>query len=97
VAGYLPVVIEDKADPYGHAANSAEKLPSFTYRVLAGDQPLPVPDPKTGAITPGKTVAKTYRLEGNLCRRIIAPGAQTPAEAHPDPVVEKKDKGKKRK
>ena len=97
VAGYLPVVIEDKADPYGHAANSAEKLPSFTYRVLAGDQPLPLPDKVTGAITPGKTVAKTYRLEGNICRRIVAPGAQTPAEAHPDPVVEKKDKGKKRK
>jgi SH3-like domain-containing protein len=95
VAGYLPVVIADKADPYGHAANSAEKLPSFTYRVLAGDQALPVPDAKTGAIKPGRTIAKTYRLEGNLCRRLIAPGAATPAEAHPD-VVEKKDKAKKR-
>ncbi len=89
VAGYLPVVIGESSDPYGHAANSAEKLPSFTYRVLAGDQPLPVPDPKTGAIKPGRTIAKTYRLEGNICRRIVAPGAQ-PAEAHPEPVVEKK-------
>ena len=91
VAGYLPVVIDARADPYGHAANSQEKLPSFTYRVLAGDQPLPVPDAKTGAIKPGSTVAKTYRLEGNICRRIIAPG-QAPAEAHPDPVLEKKKK-----
>jgi hypothetical protein len=74
VAGYLPVVIAEKADPYGKSAESMEKLPSFTYRVLAGGQPLPVPDPTTGAIKPGKTVTKTYRLEGNICRRLIARG-----------------------
>jgi SH3-like domain-containing protein len=96
VAGYLPVEIGTSADPYGHAANSAEKLPSFTYRVLAGDQAIPTPDTVTGAIKPGKMVAKTFRLEGNLCRRIVAPGTVTPPEAHPDIVVEKKDKGKKR-
>jgi SH3-like domain-containing protein len=95
VAGYLPVVIGTSTDPYGHAANSAEKLPSFTYRVLAGDQAIPVPDPKTGEIKPGRTVAKTYRLEGNLCRRIVAPGTGSEALAHPDVVVEKKKKVKK--
>ena len=96
VAGYLPLVIDNRADPYTHAANSTEKLPAFTYRVLAGDQPLPQPDAKTGAIKPGRTIEKTYRLEGNICRRLIPPGAQPPAEAHPDPVPEKKDKVAKR-
>jgi SH3-like domain-containing protein len=96
VAGYLPVVIGTSTDPYGHAANSAEKLPSFTYRVLAGDQAMPTPDAKTGEIKPGRMVTKTYRLEGNLCRRIGAPGAGNEAEAHPDVVVEKKVKGKRK-
>jgi SH3-like domain-containing protein len=97
IAGYLPVVIADKADPYSKAANAAEKLPSFTYRVLAGDQEIPVPDGTTGLIKPGRTLTKTYRLEGNICRRLIAPGTQAPAEAHPDPEPVKKVKAGKRK
>jgi hypothetical protein len=96
VAGYLPVVISEKADPYGKSAEAMEKLPSFTYRVLAGGQALPVPNAATGEIKPGRTVAKTYRLEGNVCRRLIAPGAQPPEEFHLV-VEEKKEKGKKRK
>jgi len=95
VAGYLPVVIADKADPYGKSAEAMEKLPSFTYRVLAAGQALPVPDATTGEIKPGKMVAKTYRLEGNICRRLIAPGTQGPEEFHPV-VEEKKDKGRKK-
>lgn len=98
IVGYLPMEIANKADPYEKSPEAAEKLPSFTYRVLAGDQPLPIPDPTTGLIKPGRTIAKTYRLEGNICRRLIAPGVDQPAEAHPDPEVEKKDKvGKRRK
>jgi SH3-like domain-containing protein len=96
IAGYLPVTIEDKSDPYSKAANATEKLPSFTYHVLAGDQAIPVPDTETGLIKPGRTVAKTYRLEGNLCRRLIQPGTQAPLEAHPDPEVAKKTKAKKK-
>lgn len=91
IAGYLPVVIGANIDPYGHAENSKIQLPAFAYRVLAGDAAIPTPDPTTGLLTPGKTIEKTYRLEGNLCRRIlIAPGTQPPAEAHPDPEPEKK-------
>ena len=44
----------------------------------------------TGAIVPSKTVLKTYRLEGNLVRRVIQPGTTAPGEAHPEPVSEKK-------
>ena len=97
IAGYLPVEIEQIADPYGKSANSQQRLPGFTYQVLAADAAMPVPDPVNGSIKPGKTVAKTYRLEGNICRRIIQPGAQVPAEAHPEPVEEKKDKAKRKK
>jgi hypothetical protein len=58
-----------------------------------------VPDPVTGAVVPGKTIVKTYRLEGNMVRRVLRPGTAAPAEAHPEPVTEKKKKdvkGKKR-
>ncbi|MDQ2925000.1 MAG: SH3 domain-containing protein, partial [Acidobacteriota bacterium] len=95
IEGYLPVVVKEATDPYGHAANSAVPLPSFTYRVLAAEAPAPVPDAVTGLVAPGKTIAKTYRLEGNVTRRVLVPGSVAPAEAHPVPEAEKK--GKKRK
>jgi hypothetical protein len=91
VEGYLPVKIGESKDPYGHAANSATPLPSFTYRVLSADAPAPVPDPVTGLVKPGKLIEKTYRLEGNITRRIVAPGAAAQEEAHPAPEPDKKD------
>jgi len=94
VAGYLPVTLAMKTDPYGKSQDATTPMPAFSYNVLAGDQSIPQPDPKTGLLTPGKTVTKTYRLEGNVCRRIIAPGATAPEEFHPV-AEEKKDKGKK--
>jgi SH3-like domain-containing protein len=98
IVGYLPVQIAMKADHYGKSADSVEKLPSFTYRVLAGDQAIPLPDPTTGLIKPRRTIEKTYRLEGNICRRLIASGTEPPAEAHPDSEGEKKNRdAKKRK
>jgi SH3-like domain-containing protein len=90
VAGYLPVKIGTSKDPYGHAEDSGIPLPSFTYRVLAGDQAMPVPDATTGLVRPGKTVAKTYRLVGNITQRVIQPGVPAPVEAHPEPEAEKK-------
>jgi hypothetical protein len=89
IAGYLPVTMGTSADPYSKAQNATEKLPSFTYHVLAGDAPMPVPDPDTGLMKPAKLVAKTYRLEGNVVRRIVEPG-NVPEEAHLVPVPEKK-------
>src|SRR6202789_398845 len=89
VVGYLPVKIGAGADPYDKGADAAENLPKFTYRVLAGDQAIPQPDPTTGLIKPGRTIEKTYRLEGNICRRMIAPGITAPEEAHPEVEVKK--------
>ena len=89
IVGYLPVKIGAGPDPYGKGADAAENLPKFTYRVLAGDQAIPQPDPTTGLIKPGRTIEKTYRLEGNICRRMIAPGVTAPEEAHPEVEAKK--------
>jgi hypothetical protein len=97
IEGYLPIKIEMAKDPYGKSPTAATPLPTFTYKVLAAEAPEVVPDPVTGAVVPGKTVAKTYRLEGNVVRRLVQPGMPAPMEAHPV-VAEKKAavKGKKR-
>ena len=85
IVGYLPVKIGSRKDPYSKAADAPLMLPAFTYSVLAADQPLPTPDPTTGLIKPGRTIAKTYRLVGNICRRVLPAGTQPEAEAHPEP------------
>jgi SH3-like domain-containing protein len=98
VVGYLPIVIGTMKDKYGTNAIAQTTLPSFTYRVLSAVSPLPEPDPVTGIVKPAQLIDKTYRLEGNICRRILAPGTTAPPEAHPiaDPAKEKSGKGKKK-
>jgi len=64
--------------------------------VLAADAGPVTPDPVTGMVTPGRTLAKTYRLEGNLVRRLAAPGYKDEPEAHPI-AEEKKAKAVKKK
>jgi len=94
IEGYLPVKIGRAKDPYGKAPTSLAEAPTFSYRVLAADAPPVIPDPVTGISVPTKTNLKTYRLEGNLVRRIIAPGTTPPDDAHPEPVAEKKKKSR---
>jgi len=95
VEGYLPVELKMMQEVGGKAANSATPLPGFSYRVLRADAPPVVPDPMTGAIVPGATVTKSYRLEGNITRRMEPPqGVALPELAHPEPVEEKKGKKK---
>jgi SH3-like domain-containing protein len=89
IEGYLPLDVKMASDPYGKAPTSMAPAPTFSYRVLAADAPPVVPDPVTGAIVPGKTITKTYRLEGNLVRRVLPPNVTAPDEAHPQPVVKK--------
>lgn len=97
IEGYLPVQISSQTDPYGKSELAQQKLPTFTYHVLSSDSPTPTPDPSTGELKPGKTIAKVYRLEGNICRRILQPGVPPPQEAHPVPEDTKKDKTQKHK
>jgi len=89
IEGYLPVKIATAKDPYGKSPTAQTPLPSFTYRVLAADAAAPAPDPTTGLITPGRTILKTYRLEGNLVRRLAPPGSKDEPEAHPAPQEKK--------
>lgn len=94
IEGYLPVEIKTLQDLGGKAANAATPLPGFTYKILpAGAAPV-IPDPITGAIVPGPTITKTYRLEGNYVHRLLPPGTAAPDEAHPEPVEPRKDKKK---
>ncbi len=98
VVGYLPITIGAMKDKYGKGALAEATLPSFTYHVLPASAPIPTPDPVTGLIKPAQLIDKTYRLEGNLCRRIIQPGTPNPPEAHPvvDDPKGKSGKGKKK-
>jgi hypothetical protein len=93
IEGYLPVSIKMEKDPYGKLAVAETPEPTFTYKVLTADAGPVVPDPLTGVVKPGRTIAKTYRLEGNLVRRVGAPGSKDEAESHP--TVEEKKAGKK--
>jgi hypothetical protein len=90
IEGYLPVTVTMAKDPYGKSPLAGTAVPTFSYRVLAGEAPAVVPDPVTGAVVPAKTVTKTYRLETNVVRRLLQPGMPAPLEAHPEPVTEKK-------
>jgi SH3-like domain-containing protein len=99
IEGYLPITVKMATDPYGKSPTAMTPAPTFSYRVLADDAGPVIPDPVTGAISPGKTIPKTYRLESNLVRRVIQPGTPTGGEARPAPAAEKKKvaaKGKKR-
>jgi SH3-like domain-containing protein len=98
IEGYLPVTIKAAADPYGKSPTATTPVPTFSYKVLSDQAGPVIPDPVTGAILPGKTILKTYRLESNLVRRVIQPGTPTGGEARPLPQVEKNKlvKGKKR-
>jgi hypothetical protein len=96
IEGYLPVKMEMAKDPYGKSPQAQTPLPTFTYRVLAADAPTVVPDPNTGLIKPGRTISKTYRLEGNVVRRIAPPGYKDDPIARPIPDEKKDKKGRKR-
>jgi SH3-like domain-containing protein len=97
IQGFLPVTIKTSTDPYGKSAAATTPMPTFTYRVLAEGAGPVIPDPVTGAIVPGKTILKTYRLEGNYVHRILAPGTPTGGEAHPEPQEKKKEQPKSKK
>jgi SH3-like domain-containing protein len=97
IEGYFPVKIANQRDPYSKSPTAQTPAPGFIYRVLAADAPVSTPDPTTGAITPGRLITKTYRLEGNLVRRIAPPGYKDEPEARPAPEEKKaKPAAKKR-
>ncbi len=92
IAGYLPVGIGMKTDPYNKDAHFVGALPTFTVRVLPADATLPTPDPVTGLVHPKGTIDDSIRLVGNICRRIAPPNAPPLALLHPNPEPVKEDK-----
>jgi SH3-like domain-containing protein len=96
IAGYLPVKVELAKDPYGKTPAAQTPLPTFTYRVLTAAAPPVIPDPDTGFITPGRTISKTYRLEGNIVRRLAPPGNKDEPIARPAPEERKERKTRRR-
>ncbi len=89
IAGFLPVEVKIAGDAAGKTSQMSEPAPTFTYRVLPADALPVVPDKVTGAIVAPRTIAKTYRLEGNITRRLLPPNASPPDEFHPYLVAEK--------
>ena len=97
IEGYLPLSVGKMKDQYGKGTSAQAELPSFSYRVLSADAPPVTPDAATGVMIPGKTLTKAYRLEGNLVRRVGAPGSTAGEQiAHPAAEVKKGKKSKKR-
>jgi len=100
IEGFLPVKLFKSKDPYGKTPDAMQELPTFSYNVLAAGAPQPVPDPPTsktpGEIHPASVVTKTYRLEGNICRRLLPPNTQPPAEARPVPETKKEKPSRRR-
>ncbi|HTH54213.1 MAG TPA: hypothetical protein VL495_09695 [Edaphobacter sp.] len=94
IEGYLPVSVKMAKDPYAKPPASMVEAPTFSFRVLSADAGPVIPDPVTGLFVPGKTNLKTFRLEGNLVRRLVDPSSPPPDDAHPEPV-EKKVKAKR--
>ncbi|GAC1417665.1 MAG: hypothetical protein NVSMB62_08580 [Acidobacteriaceae bacterium] len=92
IEGYLPVTLSTAKDANGKSAMAQTPEPAFTYRVLSATAGQPIPDPATGEVKPGRLIEKTYRIEGNLVRRVEAAGSQKEEEAHPvaEPKKEKK-------
>lgn len=83
VEGYLPVKI-----------SNALSTPEFTYYVLPADVPTPTPNAE-GALKPARTIAKSYVLQGNTCKRVLPPGVQAPAQAKPPEEAKSAAKKKK--
>ncbi len=98
ILGYLPVKLgSDPGTPAHNGIPGTGPAPTYSYTVLAAGAPIPQAD-ANGQFKPAKNqlVTKTYRLEGNITRRVLPPGAQPPVEAELQPVEKKEKAGKKR-
>jgi len=98
VEGYLPVTVTREADPYARpGSDGAQPAPTFRVKLLAADAPPVVPDPTTGQMVPTKIITQTFRLEGNIIRRVAPPGSPQEPVAHPEPADDKQEKAKAKK
>jgi hypothetical protein len=89
LVGYLPVVVKHQ-----QATPGGPSLPVFTVR-LAAEGADPELDPTTGRIVKVPTVTQSYRLEGELVKRVLAPGeapAAIASSASPEEQKRRKER-----
>ena len=95
IEGYLPVNVGRMKDPAEKGNLGGMDLPSFSYKLLTADAPAVGVDATTGEWKPTKTVTQTFRLEGNLIRRLGSTTYDPSQLAHPEVETEKKGKKKR--
>ena len=90
LVGYLPVVVKhQQLDPGGPA------VPTFTVK-LGAEGAVPGLDPVTGRIRQVPTVTETYRLDGEMVKRVLAPGETPPETASSASPEEQKRRRERR-
>jgi hypothetical protein len=90
LVGYLPVVVKhQQLDPNGAT------VPTFTVK-LAAEGAVPGLDPATGRMRQVATVTETYRLDGEMVKRVLAPG-ETPPETASSASPEEQKRRRERK
>lgn len=78
VAGFFPV----KVTP-GDASSAPGPVPVFSFQIAAGNAASL--DPQTGTPHATQLETLTYRMEGNLVRRVLPPGAKSVLAEHSMP------------
>lgn len=73
IAGFFPVTVQ-----MGNTPGPNGPQPTFTFQVAAND--AVTLDPQTGQAHAAQLQTMTYRLEGNLVRRVGVPGEQSSAQ-----------------
>ena len=79
IAGFFPV----KVNPDNNGGPNGPQ-PTFSIQVAAGDAVSL--DPQTGKAHAAQLETMTFKMEGNLVRRVLPPGAQPAKSEHPAKV-----------
>lgn len=75
IEGYLPVTI-------GSGVFDGQTEPTFSFKVASGDGDVTI-DAATGMPRAAQTVTQTYRLEGDLVKKVVPEQATAPKPAAP--------------
>jgi hypothetical protein len=86
IEGYLPVTL-------GSGVFNEQTEPTFSFRIAeGGDVAI---DPQTGASHAAQLTTVTYRLEGDLVKKVGPPGEATVASPPPPAAEKKRTSGKR--
>jgi SH3-like domain-containing protein len=88
IEGYLPLTI-------GSGVFDGQTEPTFSFKVATNNDGIAI-DPVTGAERAAQTTTETYRLEGDLVKKVGPPGATAPKAAVPAAAEKKHPRGIRR-